>query len=208
MYQTIFTCSVLSKQIKLMKRFIFSVCITLTSISLFAQKESFTLRPDGSFKNRSNQKNYVIVQFPGISQQELYHNFLVVLQNKCIALEGQYAVVPDKSINIYRHESKINFRTGGFWGSAAFNGYLYYKFLFQFRDGQVRIEAPIVDHLGSPYTKSESYMQFNEVLDYMGLFDKEGNVKEKKREAVEKLEDDANSILTDIINSVSDNMKW
>ena len=189
-----------------MKKLLLSVCFTFVTIGIFAQQETFALRSDGTFINRVNNKNYILLKCPGISQHDLYYNFLITLQNKCVVSEGQYAVVPDKSINVFRYESKYNV-SSGFWG-ATFNGYLYYKFMFQFRDGQVRIEAPIVDHLGNPYTKTESYWQFQDVLSMVGLFEKDGSVKEKRREQVEKLENDINGVLADIIKCALDNMKW
>ena len=189
-----------------MKKIIFFVYLTLLSLCMYAQQESFVLRSNGTFTNRANNSSYILLKCPGISQQDLYYNFLVTLQNKCLTAEGQYSVVPNKSINIYRYESKFKV-SGGFWG-ATFNGYLYYKFMFQFRDGQVRIEAPIVDHLGNPYTKTESYWQFQDVLELVGLFEKDGSVKEKRRDQVEKLESDVNGVLADIIKCSLDNMKW
>ena len=189
-----------------MKKLLLSVCLTLMSMSLFAQQETFVLRSDGTFVNRVNNKSYILLKCSGISQEDLYYNFLITLQNKCVVSEGQYAVVPNKSINIFRYESKYNV-SSGFWG-ATFNGYLYYKLMFQFRDGQVRIEAPIVDHLGNPYTKTESYWQFQDVLKFVGLFEKDGSVKEKRREQVEKLESDINGVIADIIKCAYDNMKW
>jgi hypothetical protein len=42
----------------------------------------------------------------------------------------------------------------------------------------------------------------------VGLFEKDGSVKEKRHEQVEKLENDINGVLADIIKCALDNMKW
>jgi len=188
-----------------MKKLFLITAFMYLSVATATAQVNFFLQADGSFINLDNNKPYAVIKCPGMSQQELYYNFLVTLQNKCVISNGQYAVVPDKSINVFSYESQ--FKVGSIW-SMQFKGYLYYKFMFQFRDGQVRVEAPIVDHLGDPNSKAESYWKFSQVVEMAGLFEKDGTIREKRREQVEKLSLDITMVLNYLINASLANPVW
>lgn len=170
-----------------------------------AQNLNFGVQSDGSFKTPDG-KSYIIIDCPGYTQEQLFYSFLVTIQHKCVTSELQFSTVDNKCINVYSYESY--FENYGTW-TGGFTGYLYYKFMFQFKDGKVRIEDPIVDHLGNG-AKNTIYLKFVEMLHQVNrpLFNPDGTVVAKRVDTISSLNNDLNKVLNDIIDSALSVAKW
>lgn len=187
-----------------MKRlFVILVCAICTT-SLFAQKVDFTLRSDGSFVNADDGKSYMILSVPGMSAEELYYAFLVALRQKCEYLSGHLEVVENKAINVCDYESKLYL-----WNvlpTSTPSHYYHYNFLFQFKDGIVRIEAPIVSCC---ITRNDNYHRpFESFLEYVQLFQENGTLNPKREKAFYTIISNVNHELASFIEAALRVNKW
>ncbi|MCR4918753.1 MAG: hypothetical protein K5928_02920 [Prevotella sp.] len=188
-----------------MKRFLLFVLAAIACMGAKAQGVNFMVQSDGSFLTADGKK-YVELDYPQYTQAELYYAFLVTIEHKCVTSGVQFSTVGNKCINVYSYEKY--FSSWGVW-SGGFEGYLYYKFMFQFKDGKVRVDDPIVDHLGNG-AKNTLYMKFAEMLHQRTrpLFNADGSVVEKRADDVASLNRELNMALDDIIQTANSILEW
>lgn len=179
---------------------VFLLC-TLCSISMYSQRVSFSVQADGSFVNTVNGKSYAVISAPGMSAEELYYAFLVTLRNKCVNHSEQIDVIENKAINLYDYES--NLKVGSIW-TAQFDGYVYYRLLLQFKDGLVRVEAPVVSRFGKNGTTF--HYTFEYMLSALQLFKEDGTPRKEKH--VTTINSNINSELSSIIDTALNVFKW
>lgn len=189
-----------------MKKTALTIVFVLAAvIGASGQIINFGVQSDGSFKTAEG-KNFVVIDCPGFTQQQLFFAFLATIQHKCVTSGVQYNTIDNKCINVYSYESY--FENYSFW-NGGFMGYLYYKFMFQFKDGKVRIEDPIVDHLGNG-SKNTVYQKFAEMIHnpQRPLFNDDGTPVAKRKDVIEKLNRDLNTFLNDILGSALSVANW
>ncbi|MBQ8271187.1 MAG: hypothetical protein IJZ22_08320 [Bacteroidaceae bacterium] len=150
-----------------------------------AQYVNFKLQKDGSFIAEDG-KNYVVIDYEGKTASELYSMVKSNVMNVYNNPEHVMSENKPTKITIDALTGQISFRYNPFGG--GFVSYsAYYKYIFQFKDGRIRVDAPIVKQdlkvssAGAAYGKT-----FVELID--GWFDKEGKVKQRKKEDVEEME--------------------
>lgn len=145
----------------------------------------FNLRPDGTFQT-DDGKNFVVVEFEGKTAQELY---TMVKSNAITLYNSPKTVLSENepvnlsilalSENLYK-----TYKIGG--GFVAYKAN--YNLVFHFKDGRIRIDAPLVHEkldvsaTGVPIPKS-----FVSLVD--DWFEKNGSVKKKKQDDVLKIEE-------------------
>lgn len=187
------------------KIFVLFAFMSLVCLGAKAQGVNFRVQSDGTFSTADGKK-FVELECPGYTQEELYYAYLVTIEHKCVTSGVQFSTVSNKCINVYSYEKY--FANYSVW-SGGFAGYLYYKFMFQFKDGKVRIEDPIVDHLGNG-SKNTLYMKFAEMLHSPNrpLFNANGTVVEKRAADVASLNNDLNVTLVDIIQAANSILQW
>lgn len=187
-----------------MKKILSMLICTLCTISLYSQKVAFTLRPDGSFVNADDGMSYMILSVPEKSAEELYYAFLVTLRQKCEYLSGHIEVVENKAINVCDYESKLN--VFNVLPTNTPNCYYHYNFLFQFKDGIVRIEAPIVSCC---IEKNDNYhWPFHRFMEIAQLFQENGTLNPKREKAFYAVISDVNHELASFIETALRVSKW
>jgi len=186
------------------KTLLFLVFMSFVCMGAKAQI-SFRVQSDGTFLTTDGKK-YIELECPGFTQEELYYAYLVTIEHKCVTSGVQFSTVGNKCINVYSYEKY--FSSYSIW-NGGFAGYLYYKFMFQFKDGKVRVEDPIVDHLGNG-SKNTLYMKFAEMLHNPSrpLFNDDGTVVEKRAADVASLNNELNVTLADIIQAANSVLQW
>ncbi len=165
-----------------MKRIILCFCVAFATFCN-AQKTDFHLTSNGTFEAEEG-KNYVIVEFEGKTAQELYTmvkgNILKLYKNpKNVMSENEPSSITIRAIT---HTLHSNYGIGGFQNYSS-----YYNLCFHFKDGRIKVDAPIadsklvVDASGTPIPKT-----------FVGLvgdwFAKDGSRKPKKENNIQKIE--------------------
>ena len=153
--------------------------------SVSAQKVvNFSLKSDGTFVSDEG-KNYIIVEYEGKTQQELFNlvkaNVLTLYNNpQSVLNEIEPSNITIRAIsNVLWSGIRL---VGGFQEYRA-----KYNYVFQFKDGKIRVSAPLIDRqldvtgMGNVIPRT-----FVSLID--GYFDKNGEVKKNKQKDVSKIE--------------------
>jgi len=167
-----------------MKKLLFYAMFFIAA-SVSAQKVvNFSLKSDGTFVSDEGN-NYIIVEYEGKTQQELFNlvkaNVLTLYNNPQRVLNE----IEPSNITI-RATSDVLWSgmrlVGGFQEYRA-----KYNYVFQFKDGKIRVNAPLIDRqlvvtgMGNVIPRT-----FVSLID--GYFDKNGEVKKNKQKDVSKIE--------------------
>ena len=154
------------------------------------QTDIFKLLPDGSFTSTTGNA-YIVIQYEGQEAAVLYG----MVRNNIFKLFKEPGSVmkenPYQSIKIHGYmdlgKKSVAMIPRSFGG--------YYNLLFQFKDGKIRIDAPIIDNslICTDGTISEGYTVYFE--DFAKSMFKNGQPRPKSKEQIEKIEGIINSII-------------
>lgn len=182
-----------------MKTIVFWVMVVLAGISnAYAQKTvDFKLQADGTFINGSDGKNFVVIPFDGKSQSELYSEMLVAItrlynspKDVISKVEGEIISVNGISQNCVSLKAMMGIK-------VSFS--IQYILQFQFKDGKIRVDAPVIARFFSDNAPDIS--PFSGWLEAQKVF-KKGEANPKKQNTV----DDFNNTLNELINNIISNM--
>ncbi|MCK0203363.1 DUF4468 domain-containing protein [Ornithobacterium rhinotracheale] len=179
---------------------IFLLMCAITSFTLFGQK--FTLTPEGFVNTDDTSKKYVVLEFPGKSQEELYNSFLINLNKRYKSAKNVISSVAPSIITINAKSANPIRRTS----MHSFTNE--YTETISFKDGKVKVDAPIFKLFTTDYGKrQEMYLKAGFSIDgsSFGIFDKKGKVKYEK--AVEDLNNFANELL-DYLKKSEEEQEW
>lgn len=159
---------------------LFFLCVITNAQTLV----NFYLKPDGTFQTNEGN-SFVVIEYEGKTAQELFNlvkaNVLTLYNNPQHVLNE----IEPSNITIRALSDKLysTYKLG-----AAFVEYrAMYTLVFQFKDGRIRINAPLVDRqLDVTATAVPIPKTFVSLID--DWFDKDGNVKKKKKDSVAKIE--------------------
>ena len=166
----------------------------LSCVSNAQYKSNVKMNFDGNFTTQDG-KDYDVATFEGKSATELFD---VVKKNIALAYNSPKDVesnVDDKIISIFGYASNcVRFN----WGISPFILSFHYSLKFQFKDGKIRIEVPILSQMEGAYY----YKSLHELFVAARIFKKNGvlSEKSKKRQVVIDFEDYFNNLLNRIIN--------
>ncbi len=170
------------------------------SAFVFAQK--FQLTPSGFVNAEDPSKNYVVVEFEGKTQSELYKQVLVMLNKKYKSAKDVISSVEPETITLNAVAIKPIRRTGAHSFTNKYN------ITLSFRDGKIKIDAPTFNLFTYDYgKKQEMYLTGGFSMDgsSFGIYNKKGEVKIEK--AVEDLNAFANDFIEEIKSS-SQKEEW
>jgi len=158
---------------------------------------------DGNFTTQEG-KDYDVAVFEGKNAIELFDK---VKKNVALIYRSPKDVesnVNEKIISIYGYASNcVSFN----WGISPFILSFHYSLKFQFKDGKIRIEVPILSDMEGAYY----YSSLHRLFAAASIFDKNGvlSKKPKKRQVVITLEEYFNDLINRIINGDSkSNEDW
>lgn len=143
-----------------MKKLFFFFCLLCSTILMNAQnKVNFKMQSESSFKSEDG-KDFIVIPFEGKSSQELYKmvninvttqyvsakNVLNSVENEVISVNGREdGVVTKKNKNKNEKKSHFNQRKPVEDTRYAFS--FRYVLNFRFKDGKIRIDAPVVTEI-------------------------------------------------------------
>lgn len=170
-----------------MKRFFLFVAMLLCFASIQAQYVNFKLQKEGFFLTEDGT-NYTIIDYEGKTAEELYN--MVKSNVMSLYKNPQHVMIENKPLGItIRALSNIIYETYKPYGGGFISYQAYYNYIFQFKDGKIKVDAPLVD--SKLYTKSvfgaQTYpTSFVSVIEKW--YDKNGDVKKKKADNVQEIE--------------------
>ena len=164
-----------------MKKALFICGFLMLVMSSFSQKEvEFFLQSNGSFLT-ADSSDYVIVPFEGKTASELYS--MVKSNAMSLYRDPKEVMSEDESVAIKICELK------NIDENLYYDYYGDCSFLFQFKDGKIKVDAPSVS--SQVYDKeSKSYKSF--YFHVRSLFTREGTVKPRKLKHKLRIEDSIN----------------
>ncbi len=162
----------------------------LTIIANAQEKVVFNLYPDGKFKTKDGA-SYLVVKFDTLSSSQLYDmvrsNINAIYKNP----KKVISEVENKSISVRGFSQTITTDKLALSSPSVYSGY--YNLLFEFKDGKIKVNAPIIDediYDGTLKTKFEFIASH---------FFKNGDLKPKKKEYKDITELQLNIIINKIL---------
>ena len=186
-----------------MKKLFTVALLLLCGMTIYAQSISdakyvsnFKMNYDGNFSTQ-DCKDYDVAVIEGKDATELFD---LVRKHVSLAFRSPKDIesnINDKIISIYGYAPKCTFFT-----APGFKFYLSFHFSlkFQFKDGKIRIEAPILSEM-----EGSAWPTLQKTFKAKGIFSKEGVLSDnpKKRQTVTMLENYFNNLINRIINGDS-----
>lgn len=187
-----------------MKKSVLSILIAfcgLIAANAQTPKVEFTISPSGTFVS-DDGKDYVIYYEEGKSAHELYQRVCTNVGKVYNSAKDVLSAVDDKSVAIRAFSD--NLIIGEVIMGLKFYYSFYYNLLFEFKDGRVKISAPVIGELKLDNKRSTLYKKSQK------FFNKDGSVKKNKATEKSLIEYEFNSIIAKLlgIDSSSSNDDW
>ena len=135
-----------------MKKLLFFLIL----FSGFAFGQEFMLTPD-NFKNKSDEtKNYIVLEFPGLTQKELFDKAKMFIHSKFKNLKG------DGLNEVEPSQLKIRSRVVGstvkVFGDETITSYLITTYELGFKDGKIMIKPHFDEFEGVGPDRNNNYL--------------------------------------------------
>ena len=174
-----------------MRRILSIAILLLICFTVHAQfKAHFYLQRDGTFKTKDNT-NYAVVEYDGMSAEELYTMVKNNINSLYKSPKDVMSEVENTSITVRGYSEDIIIDKFGYSG--------YYNLNFKFKDGKIRVAAPIVDEKVYSWGSNIQCYFSDEIATFFNK--KDGSVKPKKTKYKELTENNLNLIIYKIIQN-------
>ncbi len=169
----------------------------------FAQGIDFRIQPDGSFLSKQDSKNYIVLNYPNETKNELYTRILTAVTRLYNSPTDVINKVDGEIISV--NGSKRNCISIKALGLTLLRS-IDYNLKFQFKDGRIKIDAPIVGCFNEPEDPITPVGEWNDIN---GVF-KKGVANPKKQKTIDDFNDNINDIILDILDEAdaSKNNDW
>ena len=137
-------------------------------------KAQFSLTPMGFVNPETPGKDYIVQEFPGKTQQEIYDAVVSYLYSIYVNPDVALSLAPNSSITINALAS------GAVPINSLYSCDMRYTISLQVRDGRLRINAPNIVSMAQPYSGEEFYIVGFGPLQcfvFNGIFNKKGKLK-------------------------------
>ena len=171
----------------------------LTPLLGFSQVD-FRLQEDGSFKT-ADGNDYQIIKRDSMSSKELYGLIMTNLNRVYISPKDVISQADDKSISVRGYKEDL-LSVSGFWEYAGVYGG-HYKLLFEFKDGKIKVSAPIIEDELALFQHQTSFR--NQLKKYFG---NKGNISEKNKKKLDKINLYINNLINSICEQKASNNDW
>ncbi|WP_155642483.1 hypothetical protein [Tannerella forsythia] len=177
-----------------------SIAFLLASGNFYAQNAvNFKVQEDGTFVNESDGKKFAILSFEGISKNDLYAKTLIGITKIYNSPKDVISKVEGDMISVNGiRQDCINYPW--LFGSRIIFS-IDYVLQFQFKDGKVRVEAPVI-------TRCYNYQYQPDKLEYwikaQKLF-KNGEPNPKRKDVINDINTAANEIINNILKNLDEN---
>ena len=183
-----------------MKKAFLSILMVLCCLIASAQIPSFKLKPSGEFMT-SNYEKYEIYPVKNKTAHELYQMVCANIAKVYKSPKDVMSVVEDKSVAIRAFSDNLVISEKMFGAPIAYYR-CYYNLLFEFKDGKIKVSAPIIDEV---YT-STSRDKFSRVASK--YFDKKGKPKKNKSLDISSIEGEFLLLFYDILKVEDKDDDW
>jgi hypothetical protein len=170
--------------------------------------QTFTLTSDGFVDSENSSKSYVVFEFDGKSQSELYNEVLIAIGKTFVSPNDVVSKVENKqlTINGILKNAVARTKVDGGWT-------LNFTMIFEFKEGKVRVDAPSVNRIY--YENREMYVKSKGAMiglmngTEFGIFSKNGDLKIEL--AKQTLENSINKLMLSMLLIVAErdiNSDW
>ena len=183
-----------------MKKAFLSILMVLCCLIASAQSKSveFRISSTGTFLS-DDGKDYIIYHVEGTAH-ELYQMVCTNAGKVYNSAKDVMSTVEDKSVAIRAFSNNLII-SEIMLGMKFYYGF-YYNLLFEFKDGRIKIIAPIIGEMNGDGKRSTFYKKSQK------FFDKQGNVKKNRADEKMTIENEFNGIISKLLsidNKSSDN---
>ena len=177
-------------------------------ISFFSYSQSFfELKPYGFVDRKDSTKSYIVLNYEGKTQQELFKQFLEKFTIMYVSPQNVISSVPNSTITI----NGVSDEDIPYEKDLIDHYYnLNYTIVFQFKDGKVRINSMSINKL---YVSYNQFYREVSLQDYIDIFSYKRaiyNLDGKLRDA--ELKDDLegffNGLIGRVLSAGSDDQNW
>lgn len=166
--------------------------------NIHAQKNvDFRLQADGNFINEADGKNFTVIPFDGKTKENLYSEVLVAVTKLYNSPKDVISKVDGEVISVNGISQNCVVLKAMMGVKVAFS--IQYVLQFQFKDGKLRVDAPVVSRFFSDTAPDIS--PFSGWLEAQSVF-KKGKANPKKQGTI----DDFNNTLNGLINNIISNI--
>ncbi|MBB2148841.1 DUF4468 domain-containing protein [Pedobacter gandavensis] len=106
----------------------------------------FTLTPNGFISSADSTKNYIVVESPGKSQQDLYKKSLIYLSGLYVSPKEVLSTIDNETITI-NAVAKNAIKMKHLWLNPSWD--VNYTITFQFKEGKLKISDPTINRMST-----------------------------------------------------------
>lgn len=167
--------------------------LLFVSINLigYSQTVDFQLQADGTFKNNEEPKDYTVIEYEGKSREDLYSEILIGVTRLYNSPKDVISKVENEIISVNGISTNCVTLKGMMGVRVNFS--IQYVIQFQFKEGKIRVDAPVISRLFTDDTPD--IKPFSGWLKVQNVF-KKG--KPNKQETI----NDFNNTLNGLINNI------
>lgn len=187
-----------------MKKQILLIALILLVFNSYSQGKYFNLTKSGFINSLDSSKQYVVLPIEGKTQKELYAIFLNKLNGLFVSPKDVLNPVEYESISVNGLAKRLVHDTM----NTAYD--LNYTLVFQFKDGKVRVDRPLINKMiyyGMSNSR-EIYLNAgsNFMAGYTSIWTKKGLIKEVA--AKEELEYFFDAFIDELVNESTKSESW
>jgi hypothetical protein len=180
-------------------------CLFIIFISLivsFTANCQFMLTPKGFVDSLATDKNYIVFEFPNLTQCQISDKVNLYLSSISKSPKDQISKVDTTLITVNGFCERCIYKEG--WD-------MNYNILFRFKQGKLRIESPSFELFASRGNQVKMVLVTQDVLDLLtiGIYNKKGVLKYSDfRDIIESYFNDYVQKLISSVNGVDKNDHW
>lgn len=175
--------------------------ITIIAVSTAtSQTNYFTLTQDGFVNTEIPKQDYLVIDFNGKTQEQLYNAFLIQITTSYISAKDVVSKVSNEAISIHAYSPRAITVKIGHNPVSYYD--LSYNISFQFKDNKIRVNLPQIISM----TRGANNLI---ITGKAGLFNdniaiyKKGTLKIKS--AKNSIEDFFNSLISELVTEIKSN---
>lgn len=128
-----------------MKNALFTTFLFFVITTILSQENYVTLTNNGFTNSNNPEQQYIVLEFEGKSQKDLYKAFLTHITTTYISAKDVVSSVENETISINSYAPQVvEYRIGR---NPATYYNLNHNLSFQFKDHKVRVNLPIINYM-------------------------------------------------------------
>lgn len=184
-----------------MKKILLATLLVFCAANIYAQDAiDFRIQDDGGFLNYNNGKSYVVIPFEGKTKKDLYSKTLVAIIKAHNSRKDVISKVDGEIIAI-NGTIRDCVLLREMMGSRSFYS-IRYILQFQFKDGKVRVDAPVITRFFFFGDKINT-ISLSGWLKRKEVF-KDGRPNYLKQETIDGFNQPLNNLIKNILSNMDD----